>query len=227
MIRKNIDLIFLQEVAQYHDEEVILENIKPSNYAYKLQQKLKEQNENYYLYFEPIKFSFNKYDEGLAILSRYKLDNIEGFHISKQKDYNSWKTRKILSTTYTKNQTKFQFITAHLGWSDEVETYENQFNELLNKLKHDHIAIIAGDFNVSPKSKEYSHILQSGLQDLYGLNPKHLFDPTHVADMDIHSGETRIDYVFSTHRLEVLERQILYKTNPVSDHYGVYVNLKF
>ena len=221
-----MDVIFLQEVAQYKDEEIVIANIKPSNYAYQIQQLLKEQGYTYFLYYEPIKFSFNKYDEGVAILSKSPLQNVTSHFISKQKDYQSWKTRKIISGELNLNNTNYQFISAHLGWNDEIERYDDQFTEMMKLINQNSVVIIGGDFNISPRTKEYASILKSGLIDLYGLNPKYLFVPTHKPNIDIHEGGTRIDYIFSNHHLEVYDRDILFKENTVSDHFGVFLEIK-
>jgi maltose 6'-phosphate phosphatase len=204
----------------------VLKNIKKSNYGYRLLQLLKQENRQYFYYFEPIKSSFGKYDEGVAILSKFPLQNIESFYLSKQTNYASWKTRKALSGTIQLGYRHLQFITTHLGWTDEVEVYEDQFSALQTKIKKDHICLIGGDFNITPKSSEYTNIISSDLYDLYGLNPKHLFDPTHQADIDIHQGKTRIDYIFCNQQLEVLDRKILFEKPSVSDHFGVYLEIK-
>jgi len=226
ILHKNIDVVFLQEVAQYDESKIIYENVKESNYGYELQQQLKVEGKDYYYYFVDIKHSFGKYNEGVGILSKYMLHDLKGNYISKSQDYYNWRSRKMIKGDLHLPNKKISLVSTHLGWTDKNEVFEDQIERMLSHLNKEHLLLIAGDFNVSPKTNEYATLLNKGLCDLYGSNPKHLFDPTHITDMDLHKGSTRIDYIFSNTKLEVLKRDILFKEDRVSDHYGVYIELK-
>ncbi|AIO18406.1 Maltose 6'-phosphate phosphatase [Candidatus Izimaplasma bacterium HR1] len=226
ILKKDVDIIFLQEVAQYTDSKTVYENVKESNYGYQLQQLLKENGKEYYFYFDTIKHSFDKYDEGVAILSKHILYDVKGNYISKSQDYDYWRTRKMIKGDIHRLDKKISLVSAHLGWSDKYEVFEDQIDRLLTHVDDNHVLLIAGDFNVSPKTKEYSYIINRGLSDLFGSNPKFLFEPTHIKDMDLHKGETRIDYLFANMKLEVLRREVLFNKNRVSDHYGVYIEIR-
>ena len=226
IIRKEVDIILLQEVAQFSDSKILFENIKESNYGYKLQQLLHLKGHEYFYYFETIKHSFGKYDEGVAILSKYELNDVQGNFISKSNDYDFWRTRKMIKGELVLPNQTISIVSSHLGWTDKYEVFEDQVDRVLSHLDNNQLIIMAGDFNVSPKTKEYSYLINSGLKDLYGSSPKYVFDSTHVSDMDLHVGETRIDYFFSNQNLEVLKREMLFKENRVSDHNGVYIELK-
>lgn len=226
IVMKNIDIVFLQEVAQYDESPLLYDSVKESNYGYELQQQLKEEGKEYYYYFVDIKHSFNKYNEGVAILSKYMLHDIQGNYISKCTDYSNWKSRKMIKAELHLPNKKISLVSSHLGWTDEIEVFEEQIERMLTHLDKNHIWLLAGDFNVSPKTNEYSFMLGQGLYDLYGSNPKHLYDPTHLNDIDLHIGATRIDYIFSNVKLEVLDREVLFSKQLVSDHFGVYMELK-
>lgn len=226
IIHKEIDIIFLQEVAQYLASQIVYDNVKESNYAYQLQRRLHSKGHIYHLYFDTIKQSFGKYDEGIAILSRFPLHDVKSNYISKCTEYHFWRTRKMIKGDLQKKQHTISLVSAHLGWSDKYETFEDQVERLNAHIDTTNTVIIAGDFNVSPKTNEYTYIISKGLHDLYGANPHYLFDPTHINDMDVHQGSTRIDYIFSNHKLEVLKREILFTVDRVSDHYGVYLEIK-
>ncbi len=226
IIKKDIDIIFLQEVAQHLDSQAINDKVKDSNYAYQLQQLLRQKGEEYILYFEPIKESFGKYDEGVALLSKHILHDVKSNYISKCTEYNYWRTRKMIKGDFNRVDKTISFVSTHLGWTDNYENFEDQIERLVAHLDNNNVLIIAGDFNVSPKTNEYGHILSKGLIDLYGSNPKHLFDSTHIKDMDLHKGSTRIDYLFANMHLEVLNREILFTKDRVSDHYGVYIEIR-
>ena len=226
IMNKDIDIIYLQEVAQYSDSVIVYGNVKNSNYGYQLQQLLKKKGEEYFFYFDVIKHAFGKYDEGVAILSKHKLRDVKSNYISKSHEINYWRTRKMIKGDLHRLDKTISFISTHLGWTDKYEVFEDQVDRLLTHVSDDHVLLIAGDFNVSPKTKEYGYIISKGLTDLYGNNPKHTFDPTHIKDMDLHQGETRIDYIFANMKLEVLRREILFTKQRVSDHYGVYMEIR-
>jgi endonuclease/exonuclease/phosphatase family metal-dependent hydrolase len=44
--------------------------------------------------------------------------------------------------------------------------------------------------------------------------------------MDIHVESKRIDYIFSSKKVKVLNRYILFNKQRVSDHYGVYIEIE-
>ena len=54
----NVDVLFLQEVAQTATNPIVYGTVKTDNYAYVLQQKLAQIGLQYHLYFIPIKASF-------------------------------------------------------------------------------------------------------------------------------------------------------------------------
>ncbi len=226
IIQRDIDVIFLQEVAQYLDSPLINGNIKESNYAYQLQQLLLSKGKQYHLYYSPIKEAFDKYDEGVAVLSKYPLYNVKDNYISKCTEYKFWRTRKMLKGDFQRHGNTVSFVSTHLGWTDHYETFEDQVERLITHLDNKNTIIVAGDFNVAPTTKEYGYLLSKGLKDLYGANPKYVLDPTHISNMDVHSGSTRIDYIFSNTHFDVVKREILFKEKRVSDHYGVYLEIK-
>lgn len=222
--QREVDIIFLQEVAQTRSENILYGDVKTDNYGETLRTLLREKGLTYFYAFEPIKHSFGKYDEGIGILSKAPIKDVFSKYISKCTDYAYWRTRKSLHATI--NEYNIKVISTHLGWTDEYENFNNQVDNLVKNIGHE-LTLIAGDFNVSPTTSEYEYILSKGFIDLYGKEKSNLLDPTHVNDIDTHSGAARIDYVFSTHDVLVLDRKILFTKNKVSDHYGVYLEIQF
>ena len=131
IIENNIDIIFLQEVAQSIDEIVISNGIKKDNYGYRLKTKLLKKGHKYNYYYDAFKKSFNKYDEGLAILSKFNLDLVESAYISRTIDYDNWKTRKVI--IYKIKNFKINLATVHFGWTDDLEKFEDQFDQASGK----------------------------------------------------------------------------------------------
>lgn len=226
IIELDIDIIMLQEVAQYLNDHLVSDKIKDSNYGLQLQRKLKEQGKIYYYSYEPIKESFNKYDEGLAILSKYPMNDFEGIYISKTRDYSNWKSRKMISCHTVINQVNLSLVNVHLGWSDGYEVFEDQVDLLVENSSLTDFTIFAGDFNVRPSSKEYAYLISKGLIDSF-QDDKVMFDKhTFASSGDAYDEAARIDYFFSSRKLHILDRDLLFTKKLVSDHYGVYIKIE-
>ncbi|QMS84809.1 endonuclease/exonuclease/phosphatase family protein [Candidatus Xianfuyuplasma coldseepsis] len=217
----DVDVVFLQEVAQTQTLPYIEDHIKADNYAYTLQQLLQEKELFYHIYYLPIKQSFNRYDEGLALLSKTPLLVTDTRCISKTRDYTNWKSRKVLVAQYSED---LYLATTHFGWSDGNEVFEDQFDAAIAALPITSRWIMAGDFNVLPTSNEYKYIMNHGCIDILGEGP--LKDkPTHLDNMDIHTNGSRIDYIMTNQPITSDRHTILFTDNPVSDHYAVFVRI--
>jgi len=223
----DIDIIFLQEVAQTQTNPIVLGDIRNDNYGYTLQTLLAKEQKTYYLYYEKIKQSFGIYDEGVAILSKYELTFHQAKRISRTIDYNNWKARKILSCMLPLEHTQIYLATTHFGWSDGFEVFEDQVDLAYDVINHETLSIIAGDFNVQPDTKEYQHILSTGLIDVFAQDPEYFDKPTHISNIDVHTESRRIDYIMTNKPVRLIEREILFTTELVSDHYGVYAKIEF
>lgn len=225
IIRRDADIVFLQEVAQYVGHPIIKEQIKESNYGYELHQLLQQLGHNYHYTYRAIKYSFNKYDEGLGILSKYPLKDVQSEYISKTQKYKNWRSRKYLKATIHPFDIDIDLFTVHLGWDSRVESYLKQCEKFVQAITNDE-TIIGGDFNVACGSDYYDKTLDLGLVDLYGIDLSKKFDYTFENELDVHVESARIDYVFATKKYNVLEQEIIFKEQLVSDHYGIYIKIE-
>jgi maltose 6'-phosphate phosphatase len=226
ILEEDVDVILLQEVAQSKTGKIVFDDVKEDNYGYKLKQDLAIAGVNYYYHYKFGNQAFGLYDEGLAILSKTKLTNKNHFFISKTIDYNNWNTRIIVSAKTMIEDEEIVFTSAHLGWSDGVEVFEDQVDILMDNLNSNEVNIIGGDYNISPGSKEYNHFVSKGYIDLFFNNEKEYYNiPTHISDIDQKDGSSRIDYVMSNKDVEVKSRKILFTNNLVSDHYGILIEI--
>lgn len=81
--------------------------IKEDNYALGLSQLLGDQyNWNYI----PVKVGYGKFDEGVAIFSKYPIVNSENTLLTQTNDYTFWKKRNSLGVEIVKENTHFGFI---------------------------------------------------------------------------------------------------------------------
>lgn len=222
----DIDIILLQEVAQYLDGALLRDKIKTSNYGLALQSLLESKGSIYHYYYEPIKHSFNKYDEGLGILSKVPITSFRTEYISKTQDYENWKSRKMIQGECRYQGKTLSLVNTHMGWTDGYERFEDQIDELIKHSSSQHFTIFAGDFNVRPTSKEYQYILSKKLLDPFKDHQELFEKQTFAKAMDVHKDTARIDYFFSNRKMNVLDAKILFTSPLVSDHYGVYIKIK-
>ncbi len=227
IIEKDIDVCFFQEVGQHHKHKVIVDNIKEGNYVLDLVNILKEKGYHYYMHYDYSKRGFKHFDEGLAIISKTPIYNKNSYHVSKHIDYHNWKTRMNVSCETLYNNKEIVLTSLHLGWTDELEKFEDQFDKTMSNIQTEKRNIIAGDFNVSEGSKEYKHILSYNLTDLYyNNNQEYYHDVTHLDHIDVKKEATRIDYFFGSFNAKTIQREIVFKEKRVSDHFGVYLEIE-
>jgi len=220
IIEHQIDIVFLQEVAQTKSNDRIVED----NYALTLQTLLEERGAKYNLYFEKIKESFGVYDEGLAFLSKMQLDFVSFEYISKTKEYSNWKSRKLL--VYRLNSEKEVFLaTTHFGWSDGYEVFEEQFDQANMILSGHERVILAGDFNITPNSKEYQYIINHNWSDIF-KEDVYGNQPTFRGDASTNGKDVRIDYIMTTLQMRVISKNTLFKETRVSDHFGILAEIE-
>ena len=225
--QEDIDVVFFQEVSQNKDDSTVNGDVKEGNYVYVIRQELLRAGSEYDYYYKFGNLAFGEYEEGLAILSKTKLTNKKSFYISKTMDYFQWNTRIIVNANTIIEDNIINLSSIHFGWSDGYEVFEDQVDMLLENLDNNDINIIAGDFNISPGSKEYEYIVKKGYIDLFYNNEKKYYNiPTHINDIDQKEGSSRIDYVMSNNKFNVISRKIIFDKEMVSDHYGVFIEIK-
>ena len=220
ILSKDIDIVFLQEVAGSISET----NMSEDNYGFVLQRLLEEEGEHYDFHFQAIKKSFSKYDEGIGILSKHPLLFSISKTISKSQSYDNWKTRKILAYRLKDEQENILVATTHFGWSDGYEVFEEQFDLATKDFSDTDLIIVAGDFNISPGSKEYRHIIEKGWLDIFESSDISN-EPTFIGDTVNHMKLSRIDHMVTNRPVRLLNAEILFKDIVVSDHYGLYAEI--
>ena len=102
IIKHKPDVIALQEVMQPVDAEKetcdkikVVGDIptKKDNFLLRVINELEKQNEEYFGAYFAFKRAYDKYDEGLAILSNDEITSIETSQLSSFNDYSNYKTR--------------------------------------------------------------------------------------------------------------------------------------
>lgn len=247
IVKYEPDIIALQEVNQTSDESSLSDKfltgytqcqsavpLKKDNHAYRVVKLLLEKNINYYWTWLPIKNGYDKYDEGLAILSKKKILETDTVLVSCIDDYNNWKTRKILGI-YSGDE---WFYSVHLGWwDDKSDPFSDQWSRLSKRLTGKENVWLMGDFNncAEIRNEGYDLIKKSGWQDTFeiarekddGITVSTVIDGW--KDKITDTNGMRIDFIW-TNSENIIERtNVIFngKNEPViSDHYGVMITVK-
>ena len=59
---------------------------------------------------------YNKYEEGVSIITKHKIEEDYFLFVSRSNDKSFWKTRKVVGSTIKINETFIDFYSCHLGW---------------------------------------------------------------------------------------------------------------
>ena len=244
----NPDIIVLQECAQHKDSDIVEKHygqtIKSDNMALIITDKLKKElNKKYYYYWDWSHYGWDVWEEGTAILSKYKITESESKYITKNHDKKFWKSRNVtMIQTNIPKIGKINIYSAHLGWWDDKEEpfkpmFEKLNNWILSKNKGVAASFVCGDFNVVAGSEGYSYLMGTDKYEdvYYDANPNGFNDPTIGGKIDgWENGDAvgkRIDYMFLVKggplKPIIAQRIFTEKTfGRVSDHCGVYFYLK-
>ncbi len=240
------DVIALQEVNQTIAEMPVKASqgyipcvqgitIRQDNHVCNVADILQSRGIHYFWTWLPLKKGYDKYDEGIALMSRSPIIDTKVLQISMIDDYNNWKTRKILGIR-TEAAPEEWFFSVHYGWwNDPDEPFQGQWRRTNEALEmHQHVWLM-GDFNSPAEVRDegYDMIRNAGWHDSYLLAKEKDSGITvgKVIDgwKDKISGTNgmRIDQIWCSKALKILSSEVIFngRNRPVvSDHYGVIVN---
>lgn len=214
--------------------------IRQDNHAAQVAFRLNQHNIDCSWTWISAKIGYGIYDEGMAILClNNTITAVDSFFISDSKDYQYWKTRKVLGVQI--NGCNDWFYTVHMGWwKDEQEPFLKQwqkFNTTLEQKKKDSTIWLMGDFN-SPaeiKNQGYDCIIQDGWYDTYCIAQQKDKGTTVEGSIDgwkdnKHNDENlkgmRMDYIWCNNVVPVKYSYVIFNGinhAKVSDHFGVYI----
>lgn len=228
---KSYDVVALQEVNQLIEEEYVYKNVKSSNFAYILLQELKKLGGTEY----SLVWGFSneiekKYEEGLAILTKYPIVEEFSFYVSKGVDINNWKTRKIIGAKIIYNNRPISFYSCHMGWwGDEEEPFKYHLDTLLQHVNQVDPFFLLGDFNNSThlEGEGYEYLLNQGLFDTYPLareKDNGITVKGKINGWDNNKKDLRIDLILSNQAVEVEYSSVIFNGKNkavISDHFGV------
>lgn len=209
--------------------------IRKDNHIYNVVKALKERGARYYWTWLPIKKGYDRYDEGIGIMSLSPIKDTKIITVSSMDDYSNWKTRKIVGIR-TEEAPKEWFYSVHFGWwEDEDDTFEAQWNKAQSYWTEDDKIWIMGDFNnpAEIRGEGYDLIKKCGWTDSYvcaeekdnGFTVEEVIDGWKDKIKD--TSGMRLDQIWCNKKIKVTSSEVLFngkKYPVVSDHYGVLIN---
>ncbi|MCQ8183442.1 carbohydrate-binding protein [Methylomonas sp. SURF-1] len=225
----NADVVCLQEVAEHWNDG---QGDWASNSANIINRRLKKP---FHLYSDWSHLGFDKYREGVAILSRYPLERQEARYVSDSSDAYSIHSRKVVAACIDVPCIgPIDVFSAHLSWWDDG--FRDQFQRLsdwADSRRGAEVAatLLCGDFNIAAGSLGYRLVVDGHrYEDQYlAANAPALFQQIFRVD-DAHwrdrlADDYRIDYVFMNKDsgLRAISARVLFTEQDygrVSDHCG-------
>ena len=232
----DIDVVCLQEVGE------LWKNGKgdwDSNSARIIRDQLRQ---HYHLFTDWSHVGFDRYREGIAVLSRYDFLNKEASYVSSSQDVHSIDSRKVAMVQVDVPCIGLvNVFCAHLSWPSGG--FFNQFDRLrswANQKHGDRVAatFLCGDFNIKAGSEAYQAIVRTGeYEDQYlAATAKGSFEnifrkKTANIDREL-AKDGRIDFIFMQKRspLQAVTARELFTNSDqygrVSDHTGYCVEFE-
>lgn len=244
------DIIALQEVNQTVSADVVPECelngyfpadenavIRKDNHVYRIVRMLAERGIYYSWTWLPIKLGYNKYDEGIAVMSLSPITDVSAPLVSGINDYYNWKTRKLLGVC-TRNAPDEWFYSVHFGWWDDMEDpFPVQWKRTSDHMLRHNKVWLMGDFNSPAEVRDegYDLMLTDCWHDTYilaeqkdsGITVGHVIDGWR--DKVTSCSGMRIDQIWCSEKTEVRSSRVVFNriNYPVlSDHYGVIIETR-
>ena len=236
VLKERPDLIAMQEVNQTCDAELAdpelltgqypipgCMSVRADNHAAQVARRLRKAGVACYWAWVPIKRGYDKYDEGVAVLSLgRKIACVDKFPVSRVNDYFNWRTRAVLGVQL--EGLEDWFYTVHMGWWDDTaERFLDQWNTLSSCIatKRCYSTIwLLGDFNAPDQvlGQSYEHIVACGWVDTYkiaqykdsGITVPGIIDGWREKLIDKNVEGMRLDYIWCSQRKEVFSSRVVF-----------------
>jgi maltose 6'-phosphate phosphatase len=231
----DVDIVCLQEVAELWNDGHGDWN---TNSARIINDRL---DPPYHLYTDWSHLGFDKYREGVAILSRYPMLKRESKYVSNSHSAYSIHSRKVVMTqVHVPYMGLINFFSAHLSWWDDG--FSEQFKRLSrwaadNQTEDVSGTMLCGDFNITAGSEGYNLVVNAKEYDdqFLAVNAHGVFEKIFKVN-DPHwqhylADDYRIDYIFMNKAsdLHVISGRVLFTEENygrVSDHCGYFMTFE-
>lgn len=239
------DIIALQEVNQSlssHQADADLFGyvpcgkdvvIRDDNHIMQTVKRLRAMGAYYHWTWLPIKKGYNRYLEGIGVMSKSRILQTKTILVSKEDNEEDWKTRKILGIR-TEAYPQEWFFSVHYGWwGDESEPFYCQWRRTCESIGEKGQVWLMGDFNnpADVRNEGYDMISSDGWLDSFLLAQSRDSGATVEKAIDGWEGngdskKIRIDQIWCRHTAAISSSRVIFNGSNravVSDHYGVIV----
>ncbi len=229
------DIIALQEINESLDMgDPLPTSLSPApsredNFAGLVMQRLAEEGLRYHMTWLPIKCGYGIYREGVALLSRLSILEIDVCEVSQTHDPQNWRKRAVLGARTEQGW----FYSVHLGrWDDSLDPFAEQWRRLSEHLKSKSGTVfLLGDFNApaEKRGEGYDLVRSEGFYDSHKRARKKEDFPTILPLIDGWQDiegtvPCRIDHIFCNKSISVTECKSIFDGRDgeiLSDHFGV------
>lgn len=243
-----IDAVALQEVNQFIHSPVVESPlgyvggadrpIRQDNFVFLLNQFLAELDQPYHWAWSVAHLGFERYDEGVALLTRAPMQNVKCIDVSPSYTDQDVARRVVIVAELGGEHSGLWVASAHMSWWDLQGTplFAAEFELLdrsIKELAGSQTILLAGDFNNAAEvAGEGYELMQSlGWHDTYLTAAS--VSGEHTVHKAIHGWDSltqalRIDLVLANRPLEVLEHSVVFPDateNALSDHSGLLLTL--
>lgn len=241
---EDYDVICLQEINQDirglltkeiegYEELPGSPELHRDNYALQLVNYLKSQDRHYYWSWAYNHIGYDKYNEGVVILSKEPL-KVKDVLVSDVDDETDYHTRRVLVGETKADGKPITVVSLHMSWFGKG--FEEEWNKLETALSdYPKPMVLMGDFNNPTDTAGYDMVLKSPLelQDSHKVAKVIQGDHTIIEDIDGWEGNKqslKVDHVFTSKDIDVLSSVVVFDggASPiVSDHFGIAVDIEF
>nr|WP_210729412.1 endonuclease/exonuclease/phosphatase family protein [Streptococcus ovuberis] len=228
---KDYDVVALQEVNQSITAPYVSRELKADNYGLKVLEHLESLVGPCYSYFwSNSHIGYDRYDEGIAILTKLPVYEVDTFYCSRHRTLDSILSRKVLGVTVSYNGQLITCYSCHINLPNSPgEDQLENIAAIVKRTDQPVLKILLGDFNTDAVSDRpaYEAIKSLGLYD--GFELAHVKDSGITVEKAIdgwdgNTQEKRLDYIFLNQEREVLSSQVIFNGNnkqAISDHFGI------
>ncbi|MTB64398.1 endonuclease [Streptococcus sp. zg-86] len=234
---KQYDVVALQEVNQLMTARPVTRDLKEDNYGLLLVEKINQiSKEKYSLFWSNSHIGYDKYDEGIAFLTKLPVYEVDSFYCTEHQTVQSILSRKIIGITVAYQGQLIDCYSCHMNLPNcQEEDPIDNLRTIMERSSRSCLKILMGDFNTDAISapKDYEAMKGVGLLDTYELAQEKDAGITVSKAIDGWSGhgaQKRIDYIFLSQEREVLTSQVIFNGENqavVSDHFGLEVHVKY
>lgn len=212
--------------------------IRIDNFAFRLVANLQKLGDTYYWTYAISHIGYERYEEGLALLSREPFLATQSIVVSRETDRTSPETRRQIGADICIRKQRMKFYSVHFGWWKKGEEYfAEQWDNFIRKinLSEADIAYILGDFNnpAQVRGEGYDYIMKDiRWNDAYSLSRDGSSGVTTLGGIDGWKNELqgkRIDFIIKNKSFgEGTFGTVFDDVNGavVSDHFGIELTIR-